>query len=151
MNKKSEINRKVRLLLDKPDTLSWKERKKLADDVREAMEEAYMARRYKAYFTDWVGGCFEFQKFNSLKEAIKEAKRCLEGSEYGYLYAFVLIEDHEQERKLVAMVEKQAIKWDIVVLKGEEEINQKSLYRGGYESMMANLRNKIEKAKNKED
>lgn len=88
-------------------------------------------KRYMAILLDWIESGFEVGYFDTIEEALEWGSDVLVESKYGHLYAMVPILDSEQEWKVVAQLEKQPLSWNILLLEGEKEIREKSLYRWG--------------------
>ena len=98
-------------------------------------KKEYLRKKYEAVLLDWMGSGFEVQRFDTLEEAVEDAKRILtEESPYRHLYSSILISKVKQvsenvfDAEEVLIVENQPETWKIVEIK-PEEFEEKSLFR----------------------
>lgn len=100
------------------------------------MGKKRLTEYYQIVLLDWILCGFEVQNFETLEEAVVEARKVLNSSAYGHLYSSVLIEfhkrisDHRFESTEILVVEKQPETWKIVEIEAKD-FRKKSLYRYG--------------------
>lgn len=115
-------------------------------------KKEHQRKRYEAMLLDWMGSGFEVPRFDTVEEAVEEAKRILTEGRYARLYSSILISEIKQdsenvyETEEVLIVEKQPETWKIVEIK-PEEFEEKSLYRYNWEM----YKNDIEHHKDPEE
>ena len=98
-------------------------------------KKEHLRKKYQAVLLDWMGSGFEVPVYDTLEEAVEDAKKILtEESPYCHLYSSILISKvknvsgHLHEEHEVLIVEKQPETWKIVEIK-PEEFEKKSLFR----------------------